>query len=290
MAEDKLKIMHLVSAKIIICILLSCAGCANQQINWQKAKSSQTDFAIDNRECIEIAKQLARAESENGKSIIAETFELKKIECLVSKGWQAKKAATKEKKIKLQPPNTELNQNTLSGFGLTINLPPEVQLKQHYKSNSGPTEIDKYFFKVAGDSYLNIIFQNSPNNKLLSHPYPVKKPFTEYTYGYGAKAGIKLRWTIFAGKTGNDWVMGLGSYYLTNNHQRIIIVATAPFSPPSEPIPTGLSFSKNQQQEINNFIQQWVPWLNNQFPSEQTPAKRANNFIKRLSRKLVISF
>ena len=240
---------------------VSLQGCSASRQMWYKPGGTQRGFDIDSKECEVIAEQQALARSENGKRYNPEVYAERYQHCIATKGWRTKPlAGSGEQQQTVKPFSLgTLQGNTLAAFDRQIVLPPGATLLSSQKQAIGPTRMESFLFR-DGKFFLNVVLQDSDQASFQEIPYPVSDPYQHYSSGQVND----LHWATFWGKTGNDLVEGVGSFLRFSRHQRAVIVITSTLPPPAAPPPKGLHLAANQQQAMQDFVEQWRPWLEGQ--------------------------
>jgi len=243
---------------LLLVAALLLQGCAASKQTWYKQGGTQREFDTDAKECGIIAKQQALLDSENGDRINPLTYADHYQHCIISKGWSTVQPVENlnQKQAGATSPLAVLHDNQLDAFGHRIELLAGTQLQSKSLRAIGPTKIESFFFKTA-DDYLNILLQQSDTASFQSIDYPVKDTYGLYTSG----VHNNVRWSAFWGKIGEEWVKGIGSFLLYSSNQRAIVVITGQLAPPEGVPPEGLLLTANQQQEMQQFVEQWQPWL-----------------------------
>ena len=250
----------------IIFLLLLLQGCASSPQTWYKQGGTQREYDLDVRECEVIAEQQALQRSENGRRYDPMTYGELYQRCITAKGWSTEPPAA------AQQPQTEASparalgmrtDNRLSAFGLDFTLPEDARLISSNRQTVGPTRPETFMFQTGGD-FMNIIFQESEEATFNLIDYPVSPPYQLYTSGWGTN----LRWSAFWGEINGEWVRGIGAFFTVSKKQRTIVVITAPLAAPGEAPPEKLHLAHNQYQEMESFVEQWRPWVEDQAPRE----------------------
>ena len=270
---------------IWLAFVLVLAGCAaSGRQTWYKPGGTQREFDIDARECEVIARQQATAEGERGQRYAPEVYAERYEQCLGRMGWSRTPPAALSSSPGGErggaPAIALLTANGLEVFGARISLPAERRLLRHDRRWSGPTLEESFFFRLgAGQTYLNVIAQQSEEATFLRQDYPAPPPYRRYASG--RRPG--LRWTaLWARLPDGGWVKAIGGYGFFGDHQRLSVVITAPLAPPAGEPPAGLSLAANQHQELSEFVDAWQPWIE----SLQPPASFGRRLLEALGRSV----
>lgn len=257
---------------ILLFFILIITSCTSTPDLWYKTEATQSDFNLDSRECEIIAEQFALQQSETGKRIDPVNFMQQYLQCLNGKGWSQTKPETTQNHDQSPFPKAELSieqkERSLSGFDHHISLPDDFSLLSRHETRIGPTVMEQFFWQGEDNTFINLIFQQNNETTFELTLYPVTDPYQLYTSGSGQKAKNLLQWSTFVGKIKDEWVMGIGAFYLANKNQRLIIVITKNLDSPSAPAPANLILSSNQHEQIEAFSSQWTSWLESQFPEK----------------------
>ena len=257
---------------ILIFFALFITSCTSTPDLWYKTGATQNNFNLDSRECEIIAEQFALQQSETGKRIDPVNFAQQYLQCLNAKGWSQTKPETAQNHDQPPLPKVDLSieqkESSLSGFDHHINLPDDFSLLSRHETRIGPTVMEQFFWQGEGNTFINLIFQQNNETTFELTPYPVANPYHIYTSGTGDKARDLLQWSTFFGKIQDEWVMGIGAFYLANKNQRLIIVITKNLDTPSTQPPPNLILSSNQHAQIEAFSNHWITWLESQFPEK----------------------
>jgi len=248
-----------------IIFLLLLQGCASSPQTWYKPGGTQREYDLDVRECEVIAEQQALQRSENGRRYDPMTYGDLYQRCITAKGWSTAPAAAQQPQTEASPaPALGMRtDNRLSAFGLDFTLPEDARLISSNRQTVGPTRLETFMFQTGGD-FMNIIFQESEEATFNLIDYPVSPPYQLYTSGWGTN----LRWSAFWGEINGEWVRGIGAFFTVSKKQRTIVVITAPLAAPGETPPEKLHLAHNQYQEMESFVEQWRPWVEDQAPRE----------------------
>jgi hypothetical protein len=244
----------------LICMLSSCGG--GQM--WYKQGATQADFNLDAQECEIIAHELARQATVSGERENLEVFIKSYNNCLFLKGWShippnQKAGNQKQANFNL----AKINQNSIEAFGKRFNLPKEFKLLKENKSVFGPTLIHSFFLQGTGPTFINLIFQQSLDLDFEPADYPVEEPF--FLYDRGSEEEKNIRWSVYCGQINDEWIVGLGSFFLISEKERIILIVTSPLPQQTTPPPKGLRLTKKQKDATEKFVKSWKEWILNTF-------------------------
>jgi hypothetical protein len=246
--------------KIIICYFLICMLCAcGAGPMWYKQGATQADFNKDEQECLLIAHELARQATVSGERENLEIFIKSYNNCLFQKGWSHIPPTQQNTSTGTNTILAKIDQNCIQAFGKKISLPAGFKLLNENKRVFGPTLIHSFFFQGPGPAFINFIFQQSLDLNFEPADYPVKEPF--FIYDKGCEKEENIRWSVYCGQIKNEWIVGLGSFILIKDSQRIIVVITSPLPPRTSPPPKGLRLTKNQKDAAERFETKWKKWL-----------------------------
>jgi len=250
----------------LLLLVLLLQACASSHQTWYKTGGTQRQFDLNARECEVIAEQQALLKSENGRRYDPLTYAELYHRCITAKGWSTVPPQAEQQPATEALPEQALGvriDNRLSAFGLDFTLPADARLLSEKKQTAGPTRLNSFMFRTGGD-YMNIILQESDEATFNPIDYPVSPPYHLYT----SDSGSNLRWTAFWGVINGEWVKGIGAFFTVSKKQRTIVVITAAMAAPGETPPESLHLAQNQYQEMESFIRQWQPWLEQQAPKE----------------------
>lgn len=249
----------------VLCILpvLFCACLPSK--TWYHPRKKPSAFALDHRECAQIAEQAARDRSLSGEKINFELYQKAYNSCLLRKGWanhpqQPPSGATNQDSQWI-PVSWDAAEHRLHGPGTSCTIPDTFRLDQTEKTVQGNLSTRIYSFADKNGTYLKLYFQKSQGTDFEESPFPVAEPFFRYDAGYNRE--FDFSWSVFCGKFKGNWVAGLGSYRLFSDEQRLIAVLTAPLPAPETDPPPGLRLSKAQYQAIEKFLEQNLAWYQN---------------------------
>jgi hypothetical protein len=264
---------------LAVAILQGCS--ASSRTTWYKEGGSQREFDLDSKECDIIAEQQALARSENGRRsnplLVSELHH----RCITAKGWSTLPPGESKAEGPAQTFSLgKLSDSQLSAFDIHIVLPTAARLQSNTRKALGATKTESFFFEAEGQ-FLNVVLQQSDIATFQMIDYPVNAPYRLYTTG----GRDNLRWSAFWGRIGNDWVKGIGSFLRFSNDQRCIIVITGQLAAPDGDPPEGLHLTENQNREMQQFIEQWKPWLEKntpEVPLARRILKTALGFFKKI--------
>jgi hypothetical protein len=241
---------------LALVLLLTLAGCAGKQTWYQEGKG-QVDYDQNAQECSLIASAFARQATMAGNSEDPGTYTQTFNNCLANKGWsmtQPQSAAAGAGQA-APVPLAVIEGGDVRAFGGQIKVPEQFVLSNATDSGVGPTVMQSYLFSGPEDTFVNILLQKAVvnGNRFEPLPYPVRPPFFLYEQGeQGA---------VFCGQINEEWVMGLGSYFLRNSKERITVIVTkALVAPTTEPKP-GFRLSAEQFVQVEEFKREWLAWL-----------------------------
>ena len=247
----------------IICAM-GLGGCASKQM-WYQPGKMQVDYDRDAQECTIIAKEFARQATMNGTSEDPLTYQNTLQSCLVGKGWSmtpppqpGDRAGLGEEEV-----IAVSNGQTIRAFGGEVKLPGQFALVSTARNGAGPVALHNFLYRGPADTFINVLAQKAvtKSNRFQPTPYPVQPPFFLYERGEGEGGKQGRQWAIFCGKIKDDWVMGLGSYILLNNRERITVIVTRQLmGQQTEPQP-GFQLSAEQFPMVEAFKKEWLPWL-----------------------------
>ncbi|MBU0480047.1 MAG: hypothetical protein KKG47_02980 [Proteobacteria bacterium] len=266
------------------------ASCTSSPNLWYKAGATQHDFNLDSRECEIIAEKFALQQSETGKSIDPANFSRHYLQCINDKGWSRNRPVADRTADHPAVPSNPLNirhdGSSLHGFGRQVALPENFTLLKNRLTSLKPTIMQQFLWGNEDNTFISIIFQRNDATRFDITPYPLAEPYRLYTSKTGNNTGDLLQWSAFFGQIQTEWVMGVGSYYLTNKTERIIIVITRKLDPPAAAPPANLALSRNQHEQIEAFSSRWVAWLESQFPEQKTWKDRLPAYFMTLFDKM----
>jgi hypothetical protein len=249
---------------LLLLIALLLQGCASTAQTWYKPGGTQREYDLDARECEIIAEQQALYKSASGKRTDPMTYAELYQRCITAKGWSTEPPAAAQPRVtEASPPLGTHTGNRLTAFGLDLSLPEDAARLSSTRQTIGPTRLETFMFQSGGE-FLNIIFQESDEATFSPIDYPVTPPYRLYTSG----AETNLRWAAFWGEINGEWVKGIGAFFDVSKKQRAIVVITAAMAAPGEAPPENLLLARNQYQEMEAFIGQWRPWLEERAPKE----------------------
>lgn len=246
---------------IFFLLLLLLQGCASSSQTWYKPGGTQREYDLDVRECEVLAEQQALLKSETGRRYDPLTYADLYQRCITAKGWSTEPpgAQLQATDASQAPALGTRTDNRLSAFGLDFALPEDTRLLSSNKQTVGPTRLETFMFQTGAD-YMNIIFQESDEATFNPIDYPVSPPYQLYT----SASATNLHWSAFWGEINGEWVKGIGAFFTVSKKQRTIVVITAPMAAPGETPPEKLHLAHNQYQEMESFVEQWRPWVEDQ--------------------------
>ena len=255
-------------AILLMIFALLLGGCASKQL-WYKAGKTQVDYDRDAQECKIIAKEFARQATVSGTSEDSLAYQNILQRCLTGKGWSmmapAPAAREESRDLTLDREMTVASSNgrSVQAFGAEIVLPEQFILAKTSRNDVGPSLLQSYLYRGPGDTFITVMAQKAiaKSTHFESTPYPVQPPFFLYEQGAIENGGMKSPWTIFCGKIKGDWVMGLGSYFMINNKERITLIVTRSLmAQETEPKP-GFHLSPEQFATVDAFEKDWLSWI-----------------------------
>ena len=225
---------------------------------WYKQGATQADFDKDEQECLLIAHELARQATVSGERENVEIFIKSYNNCLFQKGWSHIPPAP-QRNTNTNTILAKIDQNSIHAFGKKISIPAGFKLLNENRNVFGPTLIHSFFFQGPGPTFINLIFQQSLDLNFEPTEYPVEEPF--FLYDRGKLDKKNLHWSVYCGQINNEWIVGLGSFILIKDNQRIIVVITSPLPPRTSSPPKGLRLTKNQKDVTEKFETKWKKWI-----------------------------
>lgn len=257
-----------VFSALLMCLLFFLSGCGGK-VQWYKPHHFQTDFDRDNLECETIAHELARQATMTGKGEDLATFIGSYNNCLSRRGWSNTPPAVQNSEGQIKsPPDAVLAQGKIHGFGKTVAIPQGFTLLAETSQVAGPIAAQNFQWQGDDSTFIHLIYQKIAAKSFDPIDYVVVEPFFLYERGKDKNKPDLLRWAVFAGEIKKSWVVGLGSYVLTNKDKRIIVVVTRSLPPPEASPPAGMRLSKGQQEAAERFMEEWLGWLTTTFPSQ----------------------
>lgn len=253
---------------LLLLVLLPALAACGAGPRWYKDNRGQADFDKDSLECEIIARELARQATLTGAGEDLATFANSFNNCLYRKGWSnvpPPSAAAAGQTANEPSRPARLETTTVHGLGRAIAIPDGFTLISDSVRALGATTVHTLVFMGANDTFLTLVFQQSTEKVFTEIGYLVADPFFLYRKGAAGNWWKKnLRWAVFAGRMGDDWVTGLGGYLLVSKKERITLVVTRPLAGPESRPPAGLRLSRDQHEEVEKFQARWLPWLGDQ--------------------------
>lgn len=241
-------------------VLLLLAGCASREVWYQEGKG-QVAYDQDAQECRLIASEFARQATMTGKSEDPATYARTMTTCLLSKGWhmtppQSATAGAAGDVAGGSVPLADIAAGEVRAFGARIKLPDHFVLFNTTDSGAGPTVLQTYLFGGPQETYINVMVQKTvvKGNRFEDTPYQVLPPFFLYEQGKDGAA-------IFCGKINDEWVMGLGNFFVINGQERVTVIVTKALMAPQTEAQPGFRLSAEQFARVEEFKQEWLSWL-----------------------------
>ncbi len=247
-------------AIIVTPLLVSCAS----KQTWYQAGKTQFDYDRNAQECTIIAKEFARQATMTGTAEDPLTYQRILQSCLAVKGWSMTPPpqAGGESGLGSDEVLAVSSGKSIQAFGGEVTLPEQFALSSTAGNGVGPIAMQNFLYHGPADTFINVMAQKSvaKTSRFEVTQYPVQAPFFLYERG-GTEGGGKRQWAIFCGTINGEWVMGLGSYILLNNQERITVVVTRPLMAQQTEPKTGFQLSPEQFSMVEAFKKEWLPWL-----------------------------
>jgi len=245
---------------LFLAILLGVLGCGHRTI-WYKKGATQWDFNRDEQECIALAHKLAREATVGEKKENILVFLQAYQQCLFNKGWspvppQRVQEVIKRKRISY---HLDLSSHVLVAFNRQIPLPSNIVFLRETRRSYGPTLIYSLFFRGKGNTFLNLILQESLERAFKDIPYPVQPCYL--IYDRGSFRDRRIVWASYFGRIKGYMVMGFGAILRFSSRQRLILVVTSPMPPARGKKPAYLHLAENQMRAIESFTARWSKWV-----------------------------
>jgi|GEM_PF-3397463 len=254
---------------VLVIAAFACAltACAKPQM-WYQVGKGQVDYNRDAQECVLIASNFARQATMTGNSEDPASFGQTMRNCLAAKGWSANRPQTNPTGQTAKPltvPLMAVDGNTVQAFGRSLSLPPAFTLLNTAGQDAAEARSQTLTFAREQTTYVTIMAQElvGKANRFTPTPYVAKPPF--FLYGQdGLPAESKTpepHWSTFCGIVNDQWVMGLGSFVLINDKQRITVIVTEPLIALQTAPEKGFRLSRQQFTVVDAFAKQWTDWL-----------------------------
>lgn len=254
----------------MIAVIGLCTACAKPQM-WYQTGKGQADYDRDAQECVLIAANFARQATMTGTSEDPATYGQTMRNCLVAKGWSANRPAALSpgngKAPTVQRPAAPLivvDGQTVHAFGSHLSLPPAFTLLNTVDQDTADARGQTLTFAREQTTYVTIMAQElrGQANRFTPIPYLVKPPFFLYQQDAVLVASkTEPRWSTFFGMINDQWVMGLGSFLLINDRQRVTVIVTEPLVAQQTAPEKGFRLSRQQFAMVDGFSQEWTAWL-----------------------------
>lgn len=254
------RLSFVIRVAVALVMLVTLTACSSKEAWYQQGKG-QAAYDQDAQECRLIASAFARQATVSGDAEDPATYARTMSSCLEHKGWsktpppsataEAGTAAAKKEPVSL----ATIAEGEVRAFGAQVKLPDQFLLFQATEGGSGPAAMQGFSFSGPQGTVINILVQRAvaKGNRFEALPYPVQPPFFLYEQG---KQG-----TIFCGKIKDEWVMGLGNYFLINGKERITVIVTKGLMAPVTEAKAGFRLSAEQFAQVEEFKQEWLRWL-----------------------------
>jgi len=256
LVSSRLLRINAMRQRILLMILLFLfIGCATGPQKWYKPGAGQVDFNLDEIECSNTAKEIARQATLTGKKMDPLVYNDTFTNCIYAKGWSHTPPGGKIRMEKNTHPPAQLINNRLQVGERFFSLPTEMKLLRTRTVEIPSVQTQTFFFQGPGPVYLNCVVQQSDSSrKFKERDYPLQDPLVVFDHGIYKADGATMNWTIFAGKFQSDaWVCGLGAYLILDKFHRITLVFTRDLMPPENVPPPGLTLTKAQKNQVLEF-------------------------------------
>lgn len=256
----------LMKSIVSLLLMLALAACSGKQQTWYNPGKTQADFDRVSQECEIIGREIGRQSTMTG-TLDQEAYALAYTSCLNAKGWSSVPPTMAGGSIDTVPQEffaEYRTDGTVSGFGESIHIPDGFRLARNTVGVSGATRQQNLFFEGPEDTFINLVYQKAEKTVFMATDFPVNSPFFLYETGAGEHDSDRLRWSLSAGKIGEDWVAVLGGYLLLGKHERITIVVTKGIPSQNDLPPEGLRITAEQRNAVEGFKSRWVEWLKEQ--------------------------
>jgi len=254
----------------MVAVIGLSTACAKPQM-WYQAGKGQADYDRDAQECVLIASNFARQATMTGSSEDPATYGQTMRNCLAAKGWSVNRPlpltpgqGNEQTAQRQVPPLIVVDGHTAHAFGSHLSLPPSFTLLNSVDQDTVDARGQRLTFAREQTTYVTILAQElmGQANRFTPTPYLAKPPFFLYQQDAVSVASkTEPRWSTFFGMINDEWVMGLGSFLLINDRQRITVIVTEPLVAQQTAPEKGFRLSRQQFAAVDSFSKEWTAWL-----------------------------
>lgn len=269
---------------IFLIFALVATGCSSSQAIWYKNGAGQADFNIDDAECRVIAERMGRQATLTGKKSSIQAYAKAYDNCIYNRGWSKQPPAVQKDKTTAGQgrPLAQLKEGFVYAFNRQFAVPKGFFQTGNTISTGQGLKNQFLTFENPRGMALNLTFQSTVDRKFEKTDFPVRAPFFIYDAGGEPEQGRKIRWTVFAGQFQNNWLAGIGSYFLVDPANRVTIIISSQIKAPDGVPPQGLKLTENQKNDVDAFEEKWIHNFKTAFGACLDCEKKKTNFWQQL--------